>query len=309
MLVLTEDDVRRAVSLADTVEAVTTAFAQTATRGTGNLLRRRMYSGTTRLNVLGGVLGGGRLAVKAYTGGPDFGVLLFEADGSLLAFVQARLLSLYRTAGATAAATRILARSDATHVAVLGTGWQARAQLQAVALVRDVTQVRAWSPTVAHVRVFAEEMHEHVGVPVEVAGSAHEAVEGADVVVVATKASLPVVQADMIAPGMHLNLIGANQAQRREASPAVLGACDVISVDDVAQAHTEAGDLLAAVDAKVITWNDVVEFGDIVTGVVPGRTDAQQVTLFKSLGVGIEDVAVTSLAYDRARELGLGTPV
>lgn len=308
MLFLSDDDVRQVLSMDDAIEAVTTAFVEAADPASSNFLRRRMYLDTTRFNILGGALASTRrAAVKVYAGGGEFWVMLFDEKGRLLATISSRFASLYRTGAATGVATQWLSRKDSVTLGILGTGVQATAQVEAIARVRPLQQVRAWSPTPEHVAAFASRMSEVIGVEVVAAAGPQEAVRDMDVVVTATKSFNPVLEGSWLAPGAHVNLMGANQIHRREAHESVFARSDLVTVDDREQAGMESGDILAAIDAKIIRWHDVVELHEVVGGRIEGRSSAEQVTLFKSLGVGIWDVAISSMIYDRAKAQGLGT--
>ncbi|MPZ73899.1 MAG: ornithine cyclodeaminase family protein [Nitriliruptorales bacterium] len=299
VLVITEADVEAVLPLTAALEAVELVFAADP-ESTDTLPRRRLFLGSTRLNVLGGAWAApGRLAVKAYTRNDQSCVVLFDGSGDFLAVIEGKALSRARTAAATGVATRWLSRSDSRCAAILGTGWQATAQLQAVCAVRPIDDVQVWSPTAAHRSRFAEEMGALLGVDVTATATAVEAVEGADIVVTATKARDPVLAGAWLRPGTHVNLVGANQKANREADDAVVSSGAVVVVDDVAQAEAEAGEFHSAIRAGVLRWADVSELRDIVGGRAAGRTNAEQITVFKSLGIGLEDVAVASIVYDR----------
>ena len=291
----------------DALDAVAAAFADPEQSATSNLPRQRLHLGTTRLNVMGGAIAAsGRLGVKAYTGGENFCVLLFEGDGRLLAAIRGRYLSLCRTGAATGVATRLLACDDSSSVGMVGAGFQATAQLRAIALVRPITSVKVWSRTAERATAFARQMGRELDLGVEPVGSPREAVEELDVVVTATTSVDPVVEGSWVSSVTHLNLVGANQVHRREVDAEVLGRSGVVVVDDLRQAEREAGELLAPVDRGVLLWEQVQLLGSLVAGGGRGREHDDEVTVFKSLGVGIEDVAVASLVYDRALLAGLG---
>jgi ornithine cyclodeaminase/alanine dehydrogenase-like protein (mu-crystallin family) len=297
VLMITEDDVEAVLTLPDALAAVEGVFAA-ARETTDSLRRRRLYQGPTRLNVLGGAAGN-RLAVKAYTRSDQSAVVLFSGEGDLLAVIEGKILSRLRTAAATGVATRWLSRADSSRVTILGTGWQAVGQLEAVCAVRPITSVAVWSPTQANREAFADRMSQALGMPVAAARNAAEAVDGSDIVVTATKAATPVLSGEWLAPGTHVNLVGANLAQHREADEAVVRRAAVVVVDDLEQAKDEAGELAAGVAEGDVDWDDVGELRDIIGGHRTGRTDDAQITLFKSLGIGLEDVAVAGLIYDR----------
>lgn len=313
MLVLTDADVLAAMSMAEAIDVVERAFAHAGTGRARNLPRRRAELGGRTLHVLGGAMAQpGYFATKTYMSAPGGGsswLLLFDADGAALAAIEAVELSRLRTGAATAVATRWLSRRDSRTLAIIGSGRQAAHQVAAVLRVREIDQVRAWSPTRTNVKRFAEAMQTQVRVPVAVAADGEEAVHDADVVVLMTTAATPVFRRSWLRAGMHLNLVGCNRPRCSEVESGVVAASDVLVVDDLAQARREAGDFLAAIDAGDLAWTDVIELSDVVTQRRRGRADADQITLFNSLGIGIEDVAVAAAAYEQARSSGLGTVI
>ena len=145
-----------------------------------------------------------------------------------------------------------------------------------------------------------------MGAEVVAVDTAREAVDGVEIAVTATTATEPVVLGEWIRAGMHINAVGSNWANRQELDAGAVGRCDRVAVDDLAQAKEESGDLIAAAEVGVLAWDRVVELGLIVAGEVPGRTAPQETTLFESQGIALEDVAAIKLAYDRARQLGVG---
>lgn len=297
MLVITEEQVEAALPLADALRAVEEAL--TAPPETIDALsRRRLHLGPTRLNIVGAAAAD-RLAVKAYTRSDQSAVLLFAGDGAFLAVIEGKVLSRLRTAAATGVATKWLSRADSARAAIIGTGWQAAGQLQAVCAVRPITSAAVWSPTEDHREDFARRMSAALQIPVTATSEAAEAVADADVVVTATKSAMPVLHGDWLAAGVHVNLVGANLAHHCEGDEAVLQRSDVVVVDDIEQATREAGEILAAVAAGRLQWSDVRVLGDIAAGREQGRTEEGQVTVFKSLGIGLEDVAVAALVYER----------
>jgi alanine dehydrogenase len=209
-------------------------------------------------------------------------ILLFRPEtGEPLAVLDGRLITEMRTAAASAVATRLLARPEASVLAILGSGVQARSHLEALSLVREFREVRVWSPRNAS--VFAERFG------VRAAVSAEEAVRGADVVVVATAARTPVLFGEWLSPGTHVNAVGAVRPDWRELDDATLRRA-TLYVDSREAAAQEAGDVIAAPSV-------FAEIGEVVAGTQPGRQSAEEVTLFKSVGVAVEDVAAADLVY------------
>jgi alanine dehydrogenase len=214
-------------------------------------------------------------------------ILLFKPDtGEPLVTMDGRLITEVRTAAVSAVATQRLARRDASVLAIIGSGVQARSHLEALRLVRDLREVRVWSPRRA--AAFAEEHG------VLAAASAEEAVRGADVVVTATTSSTPVLSGEWVSPGAHINALGAPRPDWRELDDEVLRHARIY-VDSREAAMTESGDVIAAGEI-------FAEVGEVVSGAKPGRRSAEEVTLFKSLGLAVEDVATAELTYRKALE-------
>ena len=255
----------------------------------------------------------GYYGFKYYTfsrNGIRFWFHLFDGStGELLSVMEANRLGQQRTGAASGVATKFLARKEAATVAILGTGWQAESQLEAVCAVRSVSRVRCHGRQGAQRASFAERMTKALGVDVAPADSGEAAVRGAEIVIAATSSPEPVVRGEWLQPGVHLNAIGANRLDARELDDATVRRCTFITADSIEQAHMEAGDLVHPVSAGLLRWDAVHELSEVVAGKVNGRRTEQDITLFKSLGLAIEDVAVGSLVYERARKEGVGTEI
>ncbi|HEX6509955.1 MAG TPA: ornithine cyclodeaminase family protein [Chloroflexota bacterium] len=214
-------------------------------------------------------------------------IQLFHPEtGEPLVTMDGRLITEVRTAAVSAVATKYLARPDASVLAILGTGVQARSHLEALRLVCSLGEVRVWSPR--HAETFARELG------VIAASSAEEAVRGADVVVTATTSRTPVLRGEWLSPGAHINAIGAPRPDWRELDDAVLRRARLY-VDSREAASTESGDVIAVGTERVIG-----EIGDIVSRTAPGRQSPKDITLFKSLGLAVEDVVTADLVYRKA---------
>ncbi len=252
----------------------------------------------------------GFLAMKQYTyvrGELRFLVPLYEmATGDLLALIEADYMGQLRTGAASGVATKYLARRDSCIAAVIGTGGQAKTQLEAVAAVRKLESARAYGRDAAKREKFCQEMSERLGIPVHSSPSAAEAVRDADIVATATTASQPVVRGADLAPGAHINAIGANHAHKRELDDEAVASADVIVVDSVEQSRQEAGDLIIAFRGDEICWTGVKKLSDVVASKTSGRTSVTEVTLFKSNGIASWDLAVAMKVYALARENKLG---
>jgi ornithine cyclodeaminase/alanine dehydrogenase-like protein (mu-crystallin family) len=235
-------------------------------------------------------------------------VLLSSAQtGEPLAVLNASAVTELRTAAVSAVATELLARADATELAIIGTGVQARAHLLAIAAARPLTSVRVAGRDPAKARRFAEEMRERVPAPVAACGSAADAVAGAGIVVTATSSAEPVLRRDWLVPGAHINAVGACVPQARELDTETMAAAALFT-DRRESATSEAGDyLLAQADGAIGPEHIRAEIGEILTGSAPGRASDTEITVFESLGLAAEDLAAAALAYRKAAELGAGS--
>ena len=252
----------------------------------------------------------GYVAMKQYTyvrGKLRFLVPLYEmATGDLLAQIEADYMGQLRTGAASGVATKYLARKDSRVATIIGTGGQAKTQLEAVAAARKLESARAYGRDAAKREKFCAEMSGRIGIPVDPCSSAAEAVRGADIVSTATTASQPVVRGADLSPGTHINAIGANHAHKRELDDEAVASADVIVVDSVEQSRQEAGDLIIAFHGDEICWTGVKKLSEIVAGKANGRTSDTEVTLFKSNGIASWDLAVAVKVYALVREKGLG---
>ncbi len=331
-LVLTESDVRALLPMEDAISLMADALRAYSTGGVAQPVRLAMavdpHAGY--LALMPAHLRGGRstsgantadaLGAKAVTFYPGNAaqhlpthlaiVLLWDSrTGDLLAILDGRLITEIRTAATSAAATQALARPDARVLALLGAGVQARSHLEALRFVRSLRQVRVWSRTPASVQRLIAEMQPRAGVPLVACATAADAARGADLIVTATSATTPVLQGAWIADGAHINAVGAPRPDWRELDTAAVRRARVF-VDSRAGALTESGDLLAPIGEGAIGKDHIRgEIGEVLAGSVPGRTHAQEITLFKSLGMAVEDVATAHWVYARARERGVGQHV
>jgi alanine dehydrogenase len=232
---------------------------------------------------------------------------LADSDtGAPLALVDSPSVNPYKTGATGAVGVDALARADASTVAVIGTGAQAKGQLLATALVRDVTDVRAYSPMPEHRRQFASEMTDRLGADVRAADAANEAVRGADIVITATTATDPVFDGDALDDGAHVTAMGQSHPQRRELDAETVARA-VYVPDHRERAEQVSGELLGAVrDGAVETDHLQAELGDVIAGTAPGRTSETAVTVFDSGGTGIESIAATYMVYERAKAAGHG---
>jgi ornithine cyclodeaminase/alanine dehydrogenase-like protein (mu-crystallin family) len=236
------------------------------------------------------------------------GVLLLSAEtGEPLALMNASAITAIRTAAVSGVATRWLARSDASDLAIIGSGVQARSHLAALTCVRSIRRVRVASRNLEHAKAFATEMSTAYTFPIEPVDNAEAAVRGADLIVTATSSREPVLRREWIAAGAHLNVVGASQAHAREVDTATMAAASLF-VDRRESTLNESGDYLFAMREGAIGPEHIrAEIGEVLIGAKPGRTTLNEVTLFKSLGLAVEDVAAAETIYRQAQTAGAGT--
>lgn len=228
-------------------------------------------------------------------------VLLDAENGALLAVLDGRYITEVRTAAVSAVAVRALAREGAHTLAILGSGVQAGSHLQALPLVRSFAEVRCWSPTAARLRRFAEAHPE-----VRPAAGAEQAVRGADVVLLATSSPAPVMRNAWVQAGALVISVGACRPYQREMDPELVARARLV-VDSRAAALQESGDVVMGMaEGRFTAGHIAAELGQVAAGTAPGRGAQDEVVVFKSLGLAVEDVAAASLAYTRAREMGRG---
>jgi len=235
-------------------------------------------------------------------------ILLLDPDtGSLIALMDGRYITEARTAAVSAVSARHLAAPDASSLAIIGTGVQARSHLEALALVRPLADVRVWSPQARSRERFVADMQGHGVGTLRAAASAEEAVRGAAIVVLVTSSPAPVVDDAWVAPGAHVISVGACRPDQREMPPALVTRARLV-VDSRAAALVESGDIVQGIREGHFTAAHVVgELGEVVLGRITPRRSPQDVTVFKSLGMAVEDVAAADLVYRRAVETGAGT--
>jgi len=312
-LYLTEADVRRLVTVKDAIATLELLFETWPEPGTVNLPRQRAAIGNGALNLMGGAWGAAELfGLKAYYGAPGgrFHVLLYSSrDCALKAMIEADHLGRMRTGAASGLATKILANPEARILGVIGAGRQAFTQVEAACAVRKIETVRVFTRTAEHRETFAREIEKKLRVAAKPVSSGEAAVGDADVVITITKSAEPVLRANWLKSGVHVNAAGANAASRREVDAETVLRATVRATDHLAQAQVEAGEYRDLVTAGRLKWRDVVELGDILTEKAPGRRGPADITLFKSLGIALEDIAFADLILRRALERSVGKPM
>ena len=237
-------------------------------------------------------------------------VLLFDpANGSLAALLDATSITTIRTAAVSAVATRALARTDASTLAIVGAGVQGHAHLEAICAVRPIKTLRVWSRNAGHARKLADVGRERFHLDATVASTASDAVREAAIVCTCTSASEPVLSGAWLAPGTHVNAVGASTPNAREVDSALVAAARLY-VDRRESGLKEPGDILVPLQEKAIAPEHIVgEIGELLVGRAAGRRDDREITLFKSLGLAVEDLASASYVYGQAVRAGAGTRV
>ena len=312
-LFLNEQEVAQLLPMDECIEALDRAFAHSGVGQVDNKARSRIRMPGGFFHFMAAADGGqGVFGYKAYPsfagpGGAKMMVMLYDYEsGQLLSCMEAGRLGQIRTGAASGLATRYMAREDVATVAVIGSGFQARTQLEAVCAVREIKQARVFSRRQERREDFAKRSGERLGVDVQAVDSAQECVEGADIVIAITSAREPVVLGDWLAKGSHVNAAGGNHWQRREIDEAAVLRSELIVVDDLEQAKVECGDLMWLEARGSFRWGMAHELSDVVAGRVPGRISQEGVTLFESMGVALEDIAAADLVYRKAKEQGIG---
>ena len=311
MLFLTESDVRRLLPMSKAIELMREAFSKLGTGEAINQPRRRLILPTGSVLHYMAASDGKYFGTKIYSTHPAHGAhflfLLYRAvDARPLAQFEANYLGQIRTGAVSGLATGLLAPPGAAILGMIGSGFQALSQLQAIATVRDLREVRVWSRSAARRDEFSRQCAEELGLSVQLVGSAGEAVRGAEIVVTATSAKDPVLAAEWVSPGTHINAVGSNQPGRRELPAELIHRADLIAVDSLEQSKMESGDLLLALDPS--DWNStrIVELKDVLSTPCLGRSDPAQITIFKSNGLAIEDVTCAGYVYEVALKNGMG---
>jgi alanine dehydrogenase len=313
VLLLRHEDVRATITMADAIDAMESAFAE---EGEGAALlpqRINMKAGRGWLRVGPVALEkSGLMGFKAMNLTPGQGlryqVHLYRIEsGELLSIMDAQHLTTLRTGATSAVASRRLARPGPGIIALLGSGVEARAQLEAMVAAGFVASARVFSPTEANRKKLADDFRRDHGIAIEPVGSAEEAVSGADMVLAAVKANVPVLHGAWLRPGMHINSVGTARRDQREIDEDVFRQSRRIVVDTRAGVFEEAGDAYAARDS--VSPEQVHELCELVVGKAGGRESADEITLFKSVGTGIQDIALAGMIYARATERGAGEAI
>ncbi len=322
-LFISASEVRRLLPMQSCIDLMADALVTLARGDAINPLRHaiRLPHGTGILGLMPGHMSEphtfGLKVVSVFPGneGTEYdshqgAVLLFETEhGSPVAVVDASSITAIRTAATSGVATRLLAREDAATLAILGSGVQARVHLDAMVAVRPIREARVYSRNAARREDCAQEASAALGIPVTAVGSARLAVEGADIICTTTSSKDPVLMGDWLEPGCHVNAVGSSVRHARELDTAAVLKSRLF-VDRVESTVNEAGDFLFPKEEGALDESHIVgEIGDVLLGKLVGRDSRDEITLFKSLGLAVEDLAAAHFVYTRAGETGSGVPV
>lgn len=313
-LFLREADVERLLTMDATLDLVERVHREYSTGQAIDVPRERTRLPKAALHILqGAVPSMGVFGYKAYTSsreGVRFLVYAFNAErGNLEAVVEANLLGMMRTGAAGGVAAKWLAREDARVVGLFGSGWQAQGQLQALARVRKLERVKVFSRNAEKLAKFCAKMRERLSLDVVPAASPEDAVKASDIVVTITTSATPVFDGEWLAPGTHVNAAGSNSILRQEIDETTVRRAQPVVVDSRPSAIKEAGDLLPALEKGRLHAGGLTEIGEVIAGIRPGRTSPEQVTLFESQGMAIQDLVIAAHLMRLAREQGAGSEV
>jgi alanine dehydrogenase len=312
-LILTETEVDDLLDMPSTLEAVESVLRARAEGRATNRARRRVALPKSGLNFMAaGAPEIGALGLKAYSvarTGARFYTMLFDPEGGeLLSIMQSDKLGQMRTGAASGVATKYLAREDANTLGLYGAGWQAESQLEAIAAVRDLERVIVYSRREESRKHFAEKMGERLGMEIETTHAADEPA-AQDIVVTATSSKEPVLLGEWLRPGAHVNAAGSNFLFKSEIDREVVRRASFVCVDSREELGLEAGDLVQPLETGLILPEAVYELGHVIAGQVEGRRGPEEITIFASQGLALEDIAAARVVYDRAVERDVGRDI
>ena len=315
-LYLTEAEVNEVLTMDLALESVEEAFRLMSDGGATNPPRSRIRLPEDGIFnfMCAAAPGAGVMGLKAYgvtRGNPvKFYVQIFSSEtGELLALLEAGDLGQVRTGAASGVATKYMARENAATVGVIGSGYQARTQLEAVCKVRPIKSARVYSRSAERRERFATRMGEQLGIDISPVDSGEECVADAGVVIVMTSANRPALLGEWLSAGTHINAAGANHWMRRELDGNAVRRANVIVTDEIEQAKMECGDLIYPAELGSIRWEQVRSLADVVGGSAPGRNSDDDITLFESQGLAVQDITTGIRVYQLALERGIGSEI
>ena len=317
VLFLNEDNVKELISMPLALEQVERALKDRALGKATDLPRTRVQTTAGIQHVLQAAAPElGYIGFKYYFSPPGkrgatYVHLISMDSGKLEAVVEAVWLGMTRTGAASGVASKYLANPGASVLAQIGAGFQGMGQLEAVVTALKIREARVYARTRDKLEAWCKKMADKLGIPVIAAGSGAEAIQGAHVVNIMTKSASPVIDGDWLQPGQHVNAAGSNALSRREIDAKTVARAALITVDSRGTARNECGDLIAAVETGRCSWDALTEIGEVMTGRAPGRSRREDITLYESHGMGIQDIytAVKLVELARARKVGVELPM
>jgi alanine dehydrogenase len=309
-LFLDEAQVAELLDMDSCLRVVEEAFREKAEGEASNLPRRRLPFRGRRFMIMSGAMSRkGYAGCKAYGVGRGQDMVLYKAGEGIVALLRSRKLGQVRTGAASGVATKFMARRDASRLGCFGTGHQAETQLLAVARTRKLDSIHVYGRDPEKRRTFADRMSALLNQEVRPVPTPAEAVKGRDIIVTITSSTQPVFDGKLLEAGTHINAAGGNTVINRELDEVAVTRAGTIATDDVDGAKLECGDLAWPVERGLLAWEKVYELAPIVAGRMPGRRSDDEITLFESQGIALEDVAASALIYERAVERGIGSPL
>jgi alanine dehydrogenase len=313
-LFLKESDVEQLLTMSTTLELIERVHREYSTGNAIDVPRERTRLPKAALHILqGAVPSAGVFGYKAYTSsreGIRFLVYAFSAErGNLEVIVEANHLGMMRTGAAGGVAAKWLARADARVAGIFGSGWQAQGQLEALAAVRRLERVKVFSRNAEKVARFCDRMGKKLSLDVTPAASAEDAVRGSDIVVTITTSATPVFDGEWLAAGTHVNAAGSNSLLRQEIDETTVRRSDPVVVDSRPSAMKEAGDLLPSLEKGRLHMGALTELGEVIAGLRPGRKTPEQISLFESQGMAMQDLIIAAELMRLARAQGAGKEV
>lgn len=312
VLFLGEKEVEQLLSMEDAVRVLEETFKEQGMGNTINHPRQRVRTEKSMLHYLFGAVphmkAMGYKAYTSYKGGIKFRVFLHDIEtGELLSIMEGDYMGMIRTGAATAVATKYMARANSRQVGMFGAGWQATGQLMGVCAVREIKKIKVYSRGAEGRKTFCEGMEKLLGVETVSAEKPEDVLNDTDVIITSTTSFEPVFRGDWLEQdGVHINAIGGNFLFKREIDEATIKRSAAIVVESKEQSKIEAGEFLPLIEKGRLRWDEVYELGEVVTGKVKGRKEYKDITLFKSLGIAIEDIAIAAHVYELAKKRSVG---
>ena len=309
---ITEADAAALIDMADAIAALEAGLAEEAAGAAHNMVKTHVAWGGSTLHAIGAVFEragyvGGKIWAHTEGGATPLVILYDSANGSLKAVIEAFVLGQLRTGGISGVAAKLMSAPDAQEMALVGVGKQALAQIAAVAAVRDLSQVRVWSPTEAKRQAFADKAAAELGLDVRATSTLEAAVGGADVITLATRAKAPFLASGMIKGGAHVNAVGAITPERAEFDPALLARCATVAVDSLDQVRRLSQEFRTYHGEDETGWASIRTLSDLIAR-PPERPVGDRITLFKAMGMGISDLSLGMEIHSRAKAAGIGRP-